>query len=96
MTELKVATWNVEERGVPPFVQKMIDKAKATKPIEYPIMIWDSFKNLDPHYSSDGQFTGGLETVRWVRNGLIYEFVIFEGDLLAEHCITYPIEFEGV
>ncbi len=77
-----------------PYFQKIADKQKATHNIDYPEMVLKSFLQLKPFYESDGQFSGGLETMRWRRNNLVYEFILHNGDILEAY--TYPVEFEGI
>ena len=84
--------YTIDPDNPPEFIVRMIAKQKATKPIEYPIMVWNSFIEIEPHYASDGQFTGGLCTARWIRNGLIYEFITMDDKILEAY--TYPIEYE--
>lgn len=77
-----------------PYFQKIAAKQKATVNIDYPEMVLNSFLQLEPFYSSDGQFSGGLETVRWKRNNLIYEYIFHNGNIIEAY--TYPVEFEGM
>ena len=84
----------IDPENPPEFVLQMIAKQRAKKQIEFPIMVWNSFVELNPHYESSGQFSGGVCTVRWIRNMHIYEFITMGDEILEAY--TYPVEYEKV
>jgi hypothetical protein len=75
-------------------MQRLIDKYKATTKLEQPgyILTMLNQDKVDPIYTSDGQFTGGYYTTKYLISGVVYEFT-FDPDNDIESAVRYPEEF---
>lgn len=73
------------------YVRELIYKQGQTEQLDDPLYYLDRLWELGAFkfYESDGQFTGGYSTDRYIYDGMIYEFDFDPDDTIIRGCM-YP------